>query len=93
MKIYDISMTIEEGMQVYKNREEKRPRIIVERDFKSGSTYESRLEFNLHTGSHIDAPLHMLENGETIASYALERLITPCKVFDFRGFKKSQMRN
>ncbi len=88
MKIYDISMTIEEGMQVYKNREEKRPRIIVERDFKSGSTYESRLEFNLHTGSHIDAPLHMLENGETIASYALERLITPCKVFDFRGFKK-----
>ena len=35
MKIYDISMTIEEGMQVYKNREEKRPRIIVERDLKA----------------------------------------------------------
>ena len=88
MKIYDISMTIDEKMQVYKNRAEKRPRLIVERDFKSGSAYETRLEFNLHTGTHIDAPLHMLEGGETIDTYALEKFITSCKVFDLRGLKK-----
>ena len=61
MTIIDISMPIHVDMPVYKNREEKRPSIQVLRDFSSGSVYESRLSIEMHTGTHIDAPLHMID--------------------------------
>ena len=57
MTIIDISMPIQTDMPVYKNRDEKRPGIQVVRDFGSGSVYESRLSIDMHTGTHIDAPL------------------------------------
>ena len=41
MKIYDVSMTIEESMQVYKNKEEKRPRLEITRDFTDSAARES----------------------------------------------------
>ncbi len=88
MKIYDISMKIHPKMAVYKNRDEKRPKFTIQSDFNTGSSYETRLDINLHTGTHIDAPLHMIKEGEFLDSYPLERFITLCKVFDFRGLSK-----
>lgn len=85
MKIYDISMSIHENMPVYKNRADKKPKLVSERN--QGGVYESRLEMNLHTGTHIDAPMHMLSEGRTTEDYPLERFIVPCKVFDFRNLK------
>ena len=61
MKIYDISKEISKDMMVYKDREEKRPQLKVVRDFSTGSVYESIITMDLHTGTHMDAPLHMLE--------------------------------
>jgi len=85
MKIYDISMSICKDMPVYKGKESKRPIIKVESDFNSGSVYETRLEIDLHTGTHLDAPLHMLQDGSTIEKMDLERLVRKCKVFDFQS--------
>ena len=82
MKIYDISMPISKDMQVYKNRETMKPDLEVVRDFGSASAYESRLCIHLHTGTHMDAPLHMIEGGETIDKLDLEKVITWCKVID-----------
>ncbi|NLP34723.1 MAG: cyclase family protein [Clostridiales bacterium] len=81
-QIFDISMKISHDMPVYKGKEEKRPKIIVERDFTSGSAYESRLEMNMHTGTHLDRSLHMLPGGTKIDSLKLEQVITKCKVLD-----------
>jgi len=83
MKIIDISMGIEPGMPVYKNQQEKKPKLIVLKDFSNSSSYESEMDINLHTGTHIDAPLHMIENGKTIERMDLAKLITWCKVLDF----------
>lgn len=83
MRIYDISMEINPGMPVYKNRDEKRPAFRTIKDFSTGSVYESRVDIEMHTGTHIDAPLHMIENGGTIDQLSLESVITRCKVFDF----------
>jgi len=33
-----------------------------------------------HTGTHIDAPLHFIQGGETIENLPLEAFIGPCKV-------------
>ncbi|NBI28926.1 cyclase family protein [Chengkuizengella marina] len=81
-KIYDISMTIHEGMQVYKNKEEKKPKIQTASDFSNSSAFESILSLNVHTGTHLDAPLHMIESGDTIESIPLENLVSTARVLD-----------
>lgn len=82
MTIYDVSMTISEDMQVYKNKPEKKPVIGVASDFKTGSSHETSLSMNLHTGTHMDFPLHMIENGKTSDTLDLSKLIRQVKVFD-----------
>ena len=82
MIIYDISMTIEKTMGVYKNIEEKRPVIKFERKIPRDSINESSMYMNLHTGTHIDAPYHVDDMGATIDSVDLNKLITKCRVID-----------
>ncbi|SDJ15867.1 cyclase family protein [Alteribacillus bidgolensis] len=79
MEIYDISAPIYQGMPVYKNKEEKQP--VFERT-TSGHVTETRVTMDCHSGTHVDAPLHMVPNGNTIESISLEDLVVPCKVLD-----------
>ncbi len=79
MKIYDVTAPIFNGMPVYKNKPEKQPTIETN---TNGHVTESRLSMDLHTGTHVDAPLHMINEGETIESIQIEKLVRPVKVFD-----------
>ncbi|WP_102345820.1 cyclase family protein [Bacillus sp. Marseille-P3661] len=79
MKVHDITAPIYEGMPVYKNKPEKQPEINT---VTNGHVTESRLCLDLHTGTHVDAPLHMLNNGATIETLSLTDLVRPCKVLD-----------
>ncbi|GLG02754.1 cyclase [Alicyclobacillus hesperidum subsp. aegles] len=81
-KFYDISMLIHADMQVYKNKDEKRPQFETTSDFTTGSAHETRLHLDAHTGTHIDAELHMVPNGKTIEAIGLEKLIRSCRVID-----------
>ena len=87
MKIYDVSMTIHKDIQVYKNKPEKKPIISIASDFSTGSSHETSLCMNLHTGTHMDFPLHMIPNGDTSDTLDLNRLITKVKVFDMTHLK------
>ena len=82
MKIYDISMNIHYNMTVYKNKEEKRPVLKTIQDFSTGTAYESKITMDMHTGTHVDAPLHMIEDGNTIDKIDLNTVVTKCKVLD-----------
>ncbi len=84
-KIYDISMTIREDMQVYKNKAEKKPSIQTMQDFTNAKAFESRISLDAHTGTHLDAPLHMIEGGETIETIPLEDLVGTARVLDLTG--------
>jgi len=86
MKIYDISMNINPNIVVYKNKEDKKPQFATT---KQGYVYETNLTLNLHTGTHIDAPLHMIENGNPIGDYDLNRFITKAQVLDFSHLKQN----
>lgn len=86
MNIIDISMGIYPDMQVYKNLTDKRPVIRVTRDFSIGSTYESCITMDMHTGTHIDAPRHMSAEGGTIGSVPLQKFIAKCVVIDLSRF-------
>lgn len=87
MKIYDISMAIHYDMPVYKGREVKRPIITVDGDFNTGTAYESRIEMNLHTGTHLDRSLHMIPGGTTVESLSLNQVVAPCTVIDLSHVK------
>ncbi len=82
-KIYDISMTISEDMPVYNDNNEKRPKLIIRDTFETSNHYESSIILDMHTGTHIDAPLHMIKNGKTMNIYQIDDFISACKVLDF----------
>jgi arylformamidase len=82
LRIIDISMNIHHDMTVYGNYEHKRPNIKVVKDHSEGSVYESRIDMDMHTGAHIDAPLHMIKDGSTMESIDLNKCFTKCKVLD-----------
>ena len=86
MKIYDISMEISEGMVIYKNRKEKSPKLSAARTLNEGAN-ESRLDIFVHTGSHVDAPYHILENGKKINDMNLDRFMGKAVVLDFTKLK------
>lgn len=70
--IYDISMKINEEMMVYKNKEDKKIKRMVVSSFETGSFYESEFSMNIHTGTHVDAPLHMIKGGKSIDELSLD---------------------
>ncbi|MGD6815624.1 cyclase family protein [Metabacillus sp. 84] len=82
MKMYDVSAPIFEGMPVYKNKEEKQP---VLNTATNGYVTETRIAMDLHTGTHVDSPLHMIVEGETMESISLNDLVGEAKVFDLTG--------
>lgn len=78
-KVYDISLPIYEGMPVYKNKPEKQPTFQT---VQNGYVTETRVALDVHTGTHVDAHLHMIPAGETIETIPLERVVGPCRVID-----------
>jgi arylformamidase len=65
--IIDLSHPIRNGMPVYPGTEEmsiERPFTIEEHGFR-----EARLRMVSHTGTHMDAPAHMISNGKTLDQY------------------------
>ncbi len=83
MILYDISMTINREIAVYKNRAEKKPVFKVTSNFQDSSVYETRLDMDLHTGTHIDMPLHIYPDGAASEKWSQEEIFTRCVVLDF----------
>jgi arylformamidase len=51
-------------------------------DFDTATARESRIDMDVHCGTHVDSPLHMLPEGGTMETIPLERLVGPCRVLD-----------
>lgn len=82
MRYIDISLPIQSQMMVYKNKPEKQPKIRAINHLSEGGSYESELTLNVHTGTHIDFPLHMQNNGQTSTGFDPTRLIRDVFVID-----------
>ena len=48
----------------------------------------SVFETDSHVATHIDAPYHFIENGETVDEISLDTLVGPCLVIDLPGVQK-----
>lgn len=86
MKLHDISMAIHNGMPVYKDKLEKKPHIRKIRQLEDGAN-ESSITLDSHTGTHMDAFYHMLNNGKKIHEMPLEKCIGPAVVLDLTKVK------
>jgi len=81
MHIIDISVPIRPAMVTYPGD----PEVALERvrSIEEGAGYNlSRLAFGLHTGTHVDAPLHFVEGGADAEALPLEVLVGPVSVVD-----------
>ncbi|MGI8920232.1 MAG: cyclase family protein [Solirubrobacteraceae bacterium] len=80
-EIIDISVPIRAQMPIYANN----PGVELTRhsSIARGDTANvSRLDFGVHTGTHLDAPLHFFDDGSDAAAIPLEPLIGPALVID-----------
>lgn len=78
---YDISVPISSGAAVYPGNPEIR--ITPQQEMaKGGSSNVSLLSFGSHTGTHVDAPKHMIEGGESVDKLPLDVLMGPAVLVD-----------
>ena len=74
MRTYDITLTISPDLVVWPGD----PAVELARVQKieeGASSNLSRINMGVHTGTHVDAPLHFLENGGTVEHLDLKMLI------------------
>ncbi len=74
MKTYDISLTINPAMAVWPGD----PKPVLERVSKieeGRNANGSNMSMSVHTGTHVDAPYHFLQDGSTVEKMSLKTLI------------------
>ncbi len=80
MKIYDISMTLKEGMLVYPGDPELH--IYRHTSMPKSPTNVSLIHMGSHTGTHVDAERHIKLGGKTADTIPVETFYGKCKVLD-----------
>lgn len=81
MEILDVSVPLREGMVTYPGD----PAVRLERaaSIADGSPVNlTRIDFGLHSGTHVDAPVHFLDDATGIDEVPLDALIGPCDVVE-----------
>ncbi len=81
MQIYDISLTISPDMPVWPGDPPVRLE-RVESITEGGNANVSRLEFGVHTGTHVDAPVHFIDGAPAVEELSLRVLIGRAYVVD-----------
>jgi arylformamidase len=77
--IYDITIPISKDTPVWTG--DKEVKIYRDRSIAAGADYNvSLMEIGVHTGTHMDAPFHVIDAGRTVDQIALEQLIGPAQV-------------
>lgn len=64
MEVFDISMEISEDMVVYEG--DSRVRLMRVKDISVDGVALSEITLGLHSGTHVDAPAHYLEDGKSV---------------------------
>jgi arylformamidase len=83
VRIHDISRPIRAGISVWPG-DTPFDFQFVAKIAEGSSVNVGRIEMSVHTGSHIDAPLHFDDAGADAASVSLSKYVGPCVVADVR---------
>jgi arylformamidase len=81
MELIDVTVAIKEGMVTYPGD----PKVHLERvsSIEDGDVANlTRLDFGVHSGTHIDAPVHFIPGGTAVESLPLDVLLGPVEVVE-----------
>ena len=81
MKIYDLTVTIHEGMPVWPGDDP----VVLKRRAKIEDGAHANVSFmslSAHTGTHVDAPFHFIANGSKVHEMPLDVLIGAVQVVE-----------
>jgi arylformamidase len=76
--IIDISLPIYEGMPIYPDNT-----AVAFAPEKGATTARTVITLGSHTGTHIDAPLHVIDGARAIDKIVLSAFMGECRVLDF----------
>lgn len=82
MKIYDISLTY--STKLTTSPKENFFKLSKVKNFKTNLVNVSKLTLGTHNGTHIDAPLHFIDNANSSAEIESRKLIGPCQVIQVK---------
>ena len=77
MTVIDLTHTIREDMPVYPGTEQ--PRLTTACTVSQCGYRETLLHMYSHTGTHIDAPAHMIDGALTLDGCGADRLMDPAR--------------
>jgi arylformamidase len=81
MELFDISVPLHEGMVTYPGD----PEVHMERvdSIAEGDAANlTRLDFGVHSGTHVDAPAHFIDGAAGVDALPLDVFLGPCEVVD-----------
>ncbi len=79
----DLTLPIDETIPVFPGN--PKPEINQISTIKENGWNEKQFSITSHFATHIEAPIHMIDNGKTLSEYPLKSFIGEAIVFDVRG--------
>lgn len=91
LNLVDLTHEIVDGMIPYPGD----PATTLKRDklFKIDGYTHYTLSTSLHTGTHMDVPMHMTDSQWGVSSYALDLFFGTARVFDVRGVSNVHLKD
>jgi arylformamidase len=81
VEIFDVSVPLREGMVTYPG--DPHVRIELAASIAGGDPVNlTRIDFGLHSGTHVDAPVHFIDGAAGVDAIPLEALVGPCEVVE-----------
>lgn len=82
-KIYDLTRTISQDMQVYPG--DPQPKFDPHATIKDNNVNVTRITLGSHSGTHVDAPWHFLQEGNSIDVEPLDKFTGEAAIIDVSG--------
>lgn len=88
MNVIDLTHIISETMPVYPGT--AKPKLKVSNTYEKDGFREALLTMGSHTGTHIDAPAHIIEGKKTLDSFDISQFVGRALVIDCRMLKEGE---
>ena len=83
MQIFDLTHTFKEAMPVYPG--DPAPELRCVAQVAAGGITKYEVATGMHVGTHMDAPLHMVEGGSYLSDFPAEQFLGRGVLLDARG--------
>jgi arylformamidase len=83
LKIHDLTRTISQDMPVYPG--DPQPKFDPHATIKNNNANITKITVGSHTGTHVDAPWHFLQEGNSIDMEPLDKFVGEAAIIDASG--------